>query len=200
MLRMLLLAALAFAPSLAHAEARGVDSRQEFPPLGCGSSATGEESGCHVQDANPELMVTITPPEEPLVPGGAGLYTASIPAGFGGLQGAGINVVIDGPNTPACELEEFAPVGKLGKLNDTLDPTDYVLSHLGDNEPPANLVGVWSYQFLVLNCQVPGTLLLRVAMNAFDGSGDEIGEAWNAGAGALAALLALGATARRRRR
>jgi hypothetical protein len=215
MIRSMLLAAMLLCGGDAFAEAQGVDSREAFPPLGCGDAVTGEGAGCHVQNANPELLVSIDgPPAIDLGPEAAGFYTASIPANSFGLMGAGINVAIDAPNEPGCDLEAFGPTGKIGPLNEFGLP-DPVLSHLhaGDPPPIPTLVGVWAYEFLVLNCQTPGTLLLRVAMNAFDGNGDETGEVWNAStleiavpeagaaASALAALGALGAaTALRRRR
>lgn len=182
MTRWLVVLLALLAPSVASAEADGVDSRTEMAPLGCGNSVTGEGAGCHVQDATQELLVSIEGPSEiELVPDHAGFYTAAIPAQAAPFQGAGINVAIDPPNTPGCELEAFAPVGKLGFENDSLDPNDPVLSHKHDGDPPPvpTLVGVWSYQFLVLNCQAPGSLLLRVAMNAFDDSTDELGDMWN---------------------
>lgn len=195
------------------AEATAVDSRDAFPPIGCGDAVTGEGAGCHVTNANPELVVSLTGDERVDVgPEAAGLYTASIPAGAFGLQGAGINVAMAEPNATGCDLEAFAPSGKLGPFNGGFG--DPVLSHLHDGDPPPvpTLVGVWTYQFLVLNCQTPGTLLLRVAMNAFDGDGTELGEVWNgtelevtvpeagANASALAMLLALGGVRRVRSR
>jgi hypothetical protein len=213
MLRLVLLLTCLLAPAAALAEADGVDSRQEFPPLGCGNSVTGEEAGCHVQNANPALMVTIDGPQQIDVgEEGFGLYTASIPVGFMGLEGAGINVALDAPNAPGCELEGFAPSTKIGFPVDEGPPVTAVLSHKYNGEPPpTTLVGVWSYQFLVLNCDIPGPVLLRVAMNAFDGSGDETGEVWNsstldvtvpepgAALASAAAFAAVGAIGARRR-
>jgi hypothetical protein len=64
--------------------------------------------------------------------------------------------------------------------NESFDPEDPVLSHDYEGDaPPSTLVGVWSYQFLLVHCTTPGPLLLHAAMNAFDGSGDEEGEIWN---------------------
>lgn len=217
MLRLLLLLFCLLAPTAALAEADGVDSRTEFPPLGCGSSVTGEEAGCHVKNANPALMVTIDGPQQIDVgEQGFGLYTASIPTNFMFddvmFDGAGINVALDAPNAPGCQLEAFAPPGKLRFENDPGGPSWPVLSHRHDGDPPpTNINNVWSYQFLVLNCLTPGTVSLRVAMNAFDGSGSEDGEVWNstkldvsvpepgaalAGAAALAAVASIGARRR----
>jgi hypothetical protein len=127
-------------------------------------------------------MVTIDGPTQ--IGTGAedfGLYTVSIPPQSveSGLDGAGMNVAIARPNATGCNLEAFAPLDKMAFRNELGGP-DPVLSHdyQGD-PPPTTLAGVWSYQFLVLNCKTPGPLLLLAAMNAFDGSGDETGEIWN---------------------
>ena len=198
MLRVLLLIVSLLCPSAAFAEAVGVDSREEFAPLGCGNAATGELAGCHFTDADPGLMVSIEGPSSiDVTPEAVGFYTASIPEGYASLQGAGINVALDAPNQTGCELEAFGPAAKF----DWFEPSDHsLLSHKYAGEPPpSTLVGVWSYQFLVLNCQTPGQLLLRVAMNAFDGNGAEDGELWNSNTLALTipepGALALGAAA-----
>ena len=181
MLRLLLLTTLLFTAGDAFAKAEGVDSRATYQPVGCGSADGGAAGECHVQVANPELMVTIDGPTElGTGPQDAGFYTVSIPVGSGGLMGSGMNVAIGSPNTTGCQLEKFAPLDKMGFQNESLDPNDPVLSHEYQGDAaPATLVGVWSYQFLVLNCTTPGPLLLHAAMNAFDGSGDEEGEIWN---------------------
>jgi hypothetical protein len=205
-------------PQIALAKAGGVDSRKDMPPLGCGSAATGEQLECHFQDPDPQLMVTIDGPTQiDFAPEATGFYTASLPVNYLQLKGAGINAHIDRPNPTGCELEPFAPIGKLAFKNDSLDPSDPVLSHFYAGEPPPipDLVNVWAYQFLIVNCKAPGSLLLRVAMNAFDGSGDEDGEHWNfatlpvdigtvpePGAALIggAAIAGLGTLARRRHR
>jgi len=182
MIGLLVLGSSLLVAQIGSANFDGVDSRVEFPPLGCGSAATGEQAGCHFTDANPGVVVSIQGPSQIDVgQEGVGLYTVSIPAGTLGLEGAGMNAAIDAPNASDCELETFAPVGKQQLINDPDSLSPYpVVSHRDDGEaPPLSLYGVWSYQFLVLNCSAPGPILLRVAMNAFDGSGDEGGEAWN---------------------
>lgn len=170
-----------FAATDAWAKAEGVDSRAYFAPIGCGGEGGGAAGDCHVEAPTAELIVTIDGPDRiGTAPEDVGFYTVSIPAGSFGLLGAGFNVAFAAPNQTGCELEPFAPVGKIGFENESLDPNDPVLSHqYSGDAPPTTLVGVWSYQFLVLNCQTPGTLLLMAAMNAFDGSGDETGEVWN---------------------
>lgn len=206
MLRVLLLIACLLTSSAAGAEAVGVDSREEFPPVGCGSGADpdgdgiteGEILGCHVTNANQALLVTIDGPAQiDAAPEAIGFYTASVPVQATPFQGAGINVAIDAQSPTGCELESFSPVGKF----DWFAPEDKSLlshKHAGD-PPPSTLVGVWSYQFLVLNCQAPGSPLLRVAMNAFDDSTDELGDMWNSSTLALTipepGALALGAAA-----
>jgi hypothetical protein len=182
MSRIVLIVALALcAASDAWAKAEGVDSRAYFPPIGCGGAGGGGAGDCHVEAPTAELIVTIDGPDQiGTAPEDVGFYTVSVPPGSFGLMGAGVNVALAAPNTTGCELEPFGPAGKIGYENESLDPFDPVLSHqYAGDAPPSTLVGVWSYQFLVLNCQTPGPLLLMAAMNAFDGSGDETGEVWN---------------------
>jgi hypothetical protein len=181
MLRLLVVVtALLFAGS-AFGKAKGVDSRKYIPPIGCGVAGGGVDGECHVEPADETLMVTIDGPTQ-IEPGseGFGIYTVSIPIGFGNLKGAGMNVAIAPPNSAGCMLEEGSPPSTMAERNESLDPNDPVLSHDYSGEPPpSTLVGVWSYQFLVLNCQNPGPLLLLAAMNAFDGTGTEELEVWN---------------------
>jgi hypothetical protein len=183
---LLALCALA-APIPALANYGGVDSRPYFPPLGCGSTATGELAGCHFTDANAAVTVTIEGPTQIDVgPDAYGLFTASMPPGTLGLQGAGINAAIDAPNASSCDVDTFAsptsPAGVTQLFNDPeFQSPKPLVSHRDDSPsaPPVSLIGQWSYQFLVGNCQTPGPVLLRVAMNAFDGFGDEEFDAWN---------------------
>jgi len=210
------LALALFAAGDAWAKAEGVDSRAYFAPVGCGGPGGGEAGDCHVESPTEELIGTIDGPDRiGTTPEDVGFYTLSIPAGSFGLEGAGFNVAL-APSETGCELEPFGPTGKIGFENESLDPNDPVLSHAYSGDaPPSTLVGVWSYQFLVLNCQTPGPLLLMAAMNAFDGSGDETGEVWNdaelgitvpepsallLGAAALASLSEMHRTRRARRR
>jgi hypothetical protein len=171
-LRVLVLASvLAGAPiAPAGAFSGGVDSSAVFPPVGCGGPE-GASAGCHVTVANPELVVTLDGPVsiEP-VSGGSGAYTASIPTGAFGRLGAGVNVAIGSESTSDCELDGVSPLlARIGNL----------LTHVGDSSPPLNLVGVFSYDFQLVNCTVPGAVVLHAAMNGFDGSGDQTGEVWN---------------------
>lgn len=216
MFRLLLVTTLLFAATDAFAKAEGVDSRVTFAPVGCGSPDGGAAGECHLQALDPSLLVTIAGPTQlGTSPEDAGFYTVSIPAQGEPLKGAGMNVAIAKPNTTGCELEPFSPVDKMAYRNETLDDGP-VLSHdyQGD-APPSTLVGVWSYQFLVLNCKTPGPLLLLAAMNAFDGSADETGEIWNKtelavtvpepdaallGGATVAALVSLRGYERRRQR
>ncbi len=181
MLRLLLvMTTLLFAGS-AFGKAAGIDSRTTFPPIGCGSLDGGSAGECHVQVEDPALTVTIEGPTQ-IDPGpeGIGFYTVSIPVQSLPLVGAGMNVAIAAPNAAGCMLEKFAPVDKMGFPAEPFDANNLALSHSYSGEPPpSTLIGVWSYQFLVLNCKNPGPLLLLAAMNAFDGSGDETGEIWN---------------------
>jgi hypothetical protein len=179
MFRLLLVMTLLFTATDAFAKANGVDSRVTFEPVGCGSLDGGAAGECHLQALDPSLLVTIDGPTE--IGTGlddVGFYTVSIPVGFNQLEGSGVNIALATPNTTGCQLEKFST--NLIELNETLDPTNPVLSHDYEGDaPPTTLVGVWSYQFLVGNCTTPGPLLLMAAMNAFDGSGDEEGEVWN---------------------
>jgi len=200
----------------ARAEEDGVDSPAYFAPIGCGGEG-GIELGCHVNAADPELFVSLEG-DTALEEGGVGFYEASIPADFVGCgpnfdascQGAGINVKIGGASTTACDLDTFSAPNLL--LEDS--PSSIggnVISHSDATRPaPGGNIGAFSYTFLLTNCGSPGTIVLLAAMNAFDGSGDETGEAWNQaqlqivvpeprGAGAtFAAAAALSALARRR--
>ena len=217
MFRLLLVITLLFGAADAFAKAEGVDSRATYTPLGCGSADGGAAGECHVQPLDPTLMVTIEGPTElGTTPEDFGLYTVSIPPQNAPLLGSGMNVAIARPNTTGCQLDKFSPLDKMAFRNESLDPEDPVLSHdyQGD-APPSTLVGVWSYQFLLINCKTPGPLLLQAAMNAFDGSGDETGEIWNLtelavtvpepgaavlGAATFAALASLDRYRRRRQR
>jgi hypothetical protein len=198
---------LLFAGS-AFGKAAGIDSRATFPPIGCGSPDGGAAGDCHTQALDPALTVTIAGPTQvDLAPQGVGFYTVSIPVQSPPLMGAGMNVAIGAPNATGCMLEKFSPVDKMGFPPEPFDANNLALSHsYSGDPPPSTLVGVWSYQFLVLNCQNPGPLLLLAAMNAFDRNGAEDGEVWNKtqldvsvpepgaaliGAAALAALVTL---------
>jgi hypothetical protein len=176
MFRLLLVTTLLFAATDAFAKATGVDSRFTFPPIGCGSPDGGAAGECHVQPLDPSLLVTIDGPTQITGPEEPGFYTVSIPVGFNQLEGSGVNVALAEPNSTGCDLEPFS--SNLRVDNETFG--NDMLTHDYDGEPPpSTLVGVWSYQFLVVNCTTPGPLLLLAAMNAFDGSGDEEGEIWN---------------------
>ena len=208
MRRLVLVVTIVLFADFAFGKAGGIDSRATFEPIGCGSPDGGAAGDCHVQPLDPALTVTITGPAQ-IDPGpeGVGVYTVSIPVGFDGLSGAGMNVAIAAPNSTGCVLEKFAPVDKMGFPPEPFDANNLALSHsYSGDPPPSTLAGVWSYQFLVLNCQNPGPLLLLAAMNAFDGNGAEDGEVWNKtqldvsvpepgaaliGAAALAALVTL---------
>ena len=209
MLRLLLVVTTLLFAGSAFAKAKGIDSRASFGTVGCGSAATGEQLGCHFQDPDAALTVTIEGPVQ-IDPGpqGFGSYTVSIPVNFQNLMGAGMNVEIAPPNAAGCMLEKGSPPSTMGYQNESLDRSNPVLSHdyTGSESTPTTLVGMWSYQFLVLNCQTPGPLLLLAAMNAFNGDGTEDGEVWNKtqleisvpepgaallGAGAIMALAAL---------
>jgi hypothetical protein len=178
---LVVIAALLYAGS-AFGKAEGIDSRATFAPIGCGSADGGAAGDCHVKVADETLTVTIDGQTQ-IDPGpeGFGSYTVSIPVGFGERMGAGMNVAIAPPNAAGCTLEEGSPPSTMATRHESLDPNDFVLSHdyTGPESTPTTLVGVWSYQFLVLNCQSPGPLLLLAAMNAFDGDGTEEGEVWN---------------------
>lgn len=177
MLRSFAWIAVLLLPLRAAAEGLGVDSRQEYPPVGCGGT-DGLEVGCHFTEANQDLVVTLVGPTELAAdPFGSGSYAVSIPTDFASLEGAGVNVAIAAGNATGCQLEAFS--SNLRDANDSLDPEDFVLTHAGNDSPPDNLVGVWGYEFLIVNCTNPGTLTLLAAMNAFNRDGLESGEIWN---------------------
>jgi hypothetical protein len=181
MLRLLLIMTTLLSAGSAFGKTKGIDSRATFAPIGCGSLDGGAAGECHVQVADAALTVTIEGPTQ-IDPGpqGFGSYTVSIPVQSFPLIGAGMNVAIGAPNSTGCMLEKFAPLAKMGFPPEPFDANNLALSHLYSGDGfPSTLVGVWSYQFLVLNCQNPGPLLLLAAMNAFNGDGIEEGEVWN---------------------
>jgi len=204
-------------PAALRAEEMGIDSPFYFPPIGCGGPE-GFENGCHLQLADPELTVSLTGPPAIDV-GGVGVFEASVPSAFAGCgptfdlacQGAGINVKLGDASTTTCDLDTFA-APNLQLLASPSSLGGNVISHTDATSPvPNGNIGAFAYTFLLTNCDVPGNIVLLAAMNAFDGSGDETGEAWNqaqlevtvpepgAGPAAAAGAIALLALVRRRR-
>ena len=178
-------------------------------PIGCGVAPDGGPDGCHDTSADQALTLTVDGPTS-IPTGGSANYMVSLPVGFQGQAGAGVNVAVAADGTASCDLD------KLGAANLQFVGGDLTrqatLTHVDATiQPPAGNLGVWSYTFALTNCIVPGTLHLLTAMNAFNGDQDITGDLWNwksvnvtvpePGAAALgaAALAAIGALALRTR-
>jgi hypothetical protein len=205
----IVLVLLAATPAVAKKD--GVDSPAYFAPIGCGVGPDGGPDGCHDTSADAALTLTLDGPTS-IPTGGSASYMVSLPVGFQGQVGAGVNVAVATDSTASCDLD------KLGAANLQFVGGDVgrqaTLSHVDATiQPPGGNLGVWSYTFALTNCIVPGTLHLLTAMNAFNGDQDITGDLWNwksvdvtvpepreaalAGA-ALAALAALALRARER--
>jgi hypothetical protein len=200
---------LLVAATPAAAKKNGVDSPAYFTPIGCGVSPDGGPDGCHDTSADAALTLTVDGPTS-IPSGGSANYMVSLPVGFMGQVGAGVNVAVGTDSTASCDLDKLGAanlqfVGGTLTRQATLSHTDATLP------PPTGNLGVWSYSFALTNCIVPGTLHLLTAMNAFNGDQDITGDLWNwksvnvtvpePGASALggAALAAIGALALRAR-
>jgi hypothetical protein len=197
----------------AAAEKDGIDSNLYYPgAIGCGSPDLFEAEGCHAEFENELVSVSIDGPDDIALgeAPAAAAFVVLAETSLEGQQGAGVNVFIDpAVSTSDCQLGTF-PTPE----NNQLVPEGPVLTHR-DAEvlPPLGSVGVFSYQFLLMNCNAPGTVRVLVAMNTFNFDGESTGDAWNktektvtvpepGGAGAawaLAATLSRAAWARRRR-
>lgn len=214
------LAVLLLAGGPAAAEKDGIDSTfYNNGVVGCGSPALGKEEGCHADPESDLVQVTVAGSDFIEEAGGAGAFTATVSClppltcslgTNGAQQGSGINVLIDPTGTTSdCALDPFP-----SPENDQLVADGPVLSHQdAESGPPTGSLGVFSYQFLLVDCQTPGTVRLLVAMNTFNFDGESTGDAWNqtvktvtvpeaAGAAAAVAALAgvvLGRRARRTR-
>jgi MYXO-CTERM domain-containing protein len=195
----------------AAAEQKGIDSTLYYEgTIGCGSPSLGFEQGCHAEFASELVSVSIDGPDsiDPEL-GGAALFGALAQTEIQGQAGSGINVWIDpAASTSDCRLDPFPTPGA-----NQLTRKGPVLSHQdADAGPPLGSLGVFSYDFLLVDCTTPGTVRLLVAMNTFNYDGDITGDAWNqaektitvpepgAGPGAPSAVAALLAAAARRRR
>lgn len=208
-----LASALAFALVLvagerSAAEEDGIDSTlYNNGTVGCGSPTLGETEGCHADPESDLVQVVIEGPSAIEDGGGAGFFTASAMTTIAEQKGSGINVLIDSAATTSdCRLDTF-PTAE----NDQLVVEGPVLSHQDATiGPPLGSFGVYSYSFLLIDCNTPGTVRLLVAMNTFNFDGDSTGDAWNQAAktvtvpepsgAALAAAVALAGVARGRRR
>lgn len=188
----------------ARAEKAGIDSTLYYQgAIGCGGPQL-EGEGCHVDVESPLVSVSIDGPDAFAV--SAAAFTARAETSIAEQWGSGINVLIDAAaSTSDCQLGSF-PTPE----NDQLAFKGPVLSHRdAESLPPIGSIGVFSYQFLLVNCTTPGTVRILVAMNTFNGDGESTGDAWNqtekivtvpepsAAAAALAAGVALAALGRR---
>jgi len=194
----------------AGAKEKGVDSPSYFPPIGCGVGPDGGPDGCHDTSADAALVVQLDGAIA-IPTGGSGNYMVSMPVGFGGQMGSGVNVAVGTDSTASCDLD------RLGAANLQFLGGDAnrqaTLSHAdATTQPPTGSLGVWSYSFALTNCIVPGTIHLLAAMNAYNGDADITGDVWNSTemnvtvpeptanrVGAIA-IATLGGLIRRRRR
>jgi hypothetical protein len=161
----------------AAAKKNGVDSPSYFPPIGCGVAPDGGPDGCHDTSADAALPLTVDGPTS-IPTGGSANYMVSLPVGFMGQMGAGVNVAVATDSTASCDLD------KLGAANLQFVGGDVTrqatLTHTDATVPaPSGNLGVWSYTFALTNCIVPGRLHLLTAMNAFNGDQDITGDLWN---------------------
>jgi hypothetical protein len=206
------------------AEENGVDSSFYFDgAVACGGSAElAEDPGCHADPESDLVQVTIAGPDFIEDAGGAAAYTATASClpplvcsavTLGAQRGAGINVLIDSESsTSDCELQTFPTPTANQLIEEGLGP---VLTHRDATTPPGpqglGSLGVFSYQFLLADCQAPGVVRVLVAMNTFNFDGESLGDAWNktektvtvpepGSAGAALAIAALASLARSRRR
>jgi MYXO-CTERM domain-containing protein len=193
----------------AGAKEEGVDSPSYFAPIGCGVGPDGGPDGCH--DTSADAAVTVQLDGAAVIPtGGSADYMVSLPVGFGGQMGSGVNVAVGTDSTASCDLD------KLGAANLNFVGGDATrqatLSHADATKPaPAGSLGVWSYSFALTNCIIPGTIHLVTAMNAYNGDADITGDLWNrvemnvtvpeptANSVGAVAIAALGGLVRRRR-
>jgi MYXO-CTERM domain-containing protein len=195
------------------AEEDGVDSSFYFEGVvACGGSPElAEDPGCHADPESDLVEVTIAGPDFIDEAIGVGAYTVSAMTTIPGQQGAGVNVLIDAASsTSDCELDPF-PSPQNDNLVFSTEGAGNVLTHRdATTTPPLGSLGVFSYDFLLINCSVPGNVRILVAMNTYNADGESIGDAWNktektvsvpepAGS-ALAALAGLVGAARARRR
>jgi hypothetical protein len=196
----------------ARAEKDGIDSTFYFDGVpGCGDALLGEQEGCHADPESDLVQVTVVGPDQIDAGGGFGVFTASAMTSLQGQQGAGVNVLVAAAGTTSdCQLETFPTPN-----SDPLVFEGPVLTHRdAENPPPLGSIGVFSYDFLLVNCNAPGTVRLLVAMNTFNGDGESTGDAWNqtektvavpepgvgaAGGAAALALAAAGRAGTRRR-
>jgi hypothetical protein len=190
------------------AEKDGIDSTLYFDgAVGCGSAELGEQEGCHANPKSDLVQVSLQGPDRIDEGGGLGVYTATVMTDIQGQQGSGINVLLDPQaSTSDCQLDAFPQPG-----SDPLVFEGAVLTHRdAESPPPLGSIGVFSYQFLLIDCNTPGTVRLLVAMNTMNFDGESTGDAWNetektvtvpepAGAGLAAALALAGAALARRR-
>jgi hypothetical protein len=163
----------------AAAEQKGIDSTLYYEgAIGCGSPTLGAEQGCHAEFASELVTVGIEGPEAIEI-GGAALFGALAQTEIQGQFGSGVNVLIDPTaSTSDCRLDPFPTPGANQLI--LIPPTTRVLSHRdAEVGPPLGSIGVFSYEFLLIDCNTPGTVRLLVAMNTFNGDGDSTGDFWN---------------------
>jgi hypothetical protein len=170
------LTALLLPAGAAWSKQSGVDSPFYFPPIGCGVTPDGGPDGCHDTNADAALTITLAGPKQ--VSSGGGSYMVSVPQGFMGQSGAGVNIAVGTDSTATCMLDKLT-AQNLKFLGGDVN-RQATLSHADAANPaPTGNLGVWSYNFALTNCIVPGNLHLLVATNAYNNDGSPTGDLWN---------------------
>lgn len=119
--------------------------------------------GCHGSTASPSVTTTVSGLSA-ILAGTTRTYTASISPQLG--VGAGVNVAI------ATGSVAGATIGNVD-ANTRINNAQLVHNDGGSNVAAGGNIGDWAYDFTVTAPMTLGSILLNVAMLAFDGDGSE---------------------------